>query len=60
MLMLNATNPETIKLVRAAMVGVGFKVQRLAHDLLRRFGRKQSSQPPSTHGTQPGRVVQLS
>jgi Fe-S oxidoreductase len=53
MLMLNATNPETIKLVRAAMVGVGFKVQRLAHDLLRRFGSKQSSQPPSTHGTAP-------
>ena len=53
MLMLNATNPETIKLVRAAMVGVGFKVQRLAHDLLRRFARKQSAQPPSTHGAAP-------
>ena len=53
MLMLNATNPETIKLVRAAMVGVGFKVQRLAHDLLRRFARNQSSRPPSTHGAAP-------
>ncbi len=53
MLMLNATNPETIKLARAAMVGVGFKVQRLANDLLRRLARKQSAQPPSTHGTAP-------
>jgi Fe-S oxidoreductase len=53
MFMLNATNPETIKLVRAAMVGVGFKVQRLAHDLLRRFARKQSAQPRSTHGAAP-------
>ncbi|MFY8104340.1 MAG: DUF3683 domain-containing protein [Ramlibacter sp.] len=53
MFMLNASNPETIKLARAAMVGVGFKVQRLAHDLLRRFARKQSAQPPSTHGAAP-------
>ena len=28
MLFLNATNPQTIKLMRAAMVGVGFKAQR--------------------------------
>ena len=53
MLMLNATNPETIKLARSAMVGVGFKVQRLASDLLRSFARKQTALPPSTHGTAP-------
>ena len=53
MLMLNATNPETIKLARSAMVDVGFKVQRLANDVLRSFARRQSSQPPSTHGVAP-------
>ena len=29
MFMLNATNPETIKLMRTAMVDVGFKAQRV-------------------------------
>jgi FAD/FMN-containing dehydrogenase/Fe-S oxidoreductase len=48
MFMLNATNPETIKLVRSAMVGVGFKAQRLANDLLRGLARKQVSRPPAT------------
>lgn len=53
MLMLNATNPETIKLARTAMVGVGFKAQRLASDLLGKFARKQTSAPPATVGTAP-------
>ena len=53
MLMLNATNPETIKLARAAMVGVGFKAQRLASDLLRRAARRQTAAPPATVGTAP-------
>jgi L-lactate utilization protein LutB len=35
MFMLNATNPQTIKLLRAAMVGVAFKAQRMAHQVLR-------------------------
>ncbi len=50
---LNATNPQTIKLMRSGMVDVGFKVQRLANDLLSRVARKQTSQPPSTVGTAP-------
>jgi hypothetical protein len=41
MIMLNATNPQTIKFMRSAMVDVGFKAQRLANDLLRRLARKQ-------------------
>jgi FAD/FMN-containing dehydrogenase/Fe-S oxidoreductase len=53
MLMLNATNPQTIKLVRGAMVGLGFKAQRLAHDLLKRAARKQTAAPPATLGTAP-------
>ncbi|MEO3693368.1 FAD/FMN-binding oxidoreductase [Roseateles paludis] len=53
MFMLNATNPETIKLARTAMVGVGFKAQRLAVDLFKTLGRKQTSAPPATVGTAP-------
>ena len=53
MLMLNATNPATIKIVRSAMVGVGFKLQRLAHDVLKLAARKQTGAPPSTVGTAP-------
>ncbi len=53
MFMLNATNPQTIKLARAAMVGVGFKVQRLASDLLEPAARRQMAAPPATLGTAP-------
>jgi len=53
MFFLNATNPETIKFVRAGMVGVGFKVQRLANDLMRRLARKQTSAPRATLGAAP-------
>ena len=53
MAMLNATSPDTIKLLRAAMVGVGFKAQRLAVDLLRSVARKQTARPPATVGTAP-------
>jgi FAD/FMN-containing dehydrogenase/Fe-S oxidoreductase len=53
MLMLNATNPETIKLARAAMVGAGFKAQRLAHGLFKRLARKQTSAPPASVGPAP-------
>ena len=53
MLMLNATSPQTIKLVRSAMVGVGFKVQRLANDLLRGLANQQTAAPPATVGTAP-------
>jgi FAD/FMN-containing dehydrogenase/Fe-S oxidoreductase len=53
MFFLNATNPETIKLMRSLMVGVGFKVQRLANQVLRLAARKQSNKPPATVGTAP-------
>ena len=53
MLMLNATNPETIKLVRALMVGVGMRLQRWAVDLFKVVGRKQTSAPPATLGAAP-------
>jgi Fe-S oxidoreductase len=53
MFMLNATNPDTIKLARAGMVGVGMKVQRIAHDLLKTFARKQTKAPPASIGAAP-------
>ena len=53
MFFLNATNPETIKLMRSAMVGVGFKAQRLANQVLRLAARKQTHKPPATVGTAP-------
>jgi Fe-S oxidoreductase len=53
MMMLNATNPETIKLIRGAMVGIGFKAQRLGNDLLRGFAKRQVTLPPDTHFAAP-------
>lgn len=53
MFFLNATNPQTIKFMRSAMVDVGFKAQRLANDLLRRLARKQTAAPPATVGKAP-------
>ncbi|WP_342618682.1 FAD/FMN-binding oxidoreductase [Rhodoferax sp. GW822-FHT02A01] len=53
MFFLNATNPQTIKLVRAGMVGIGFKVQRFANQVLRLAARAQTNKPPATVGTAP-------
>ena len=51
MFMLNATQPETIKLARSLMVDVGMKLQRAAHDALKVLARKQTSAPPASVGT---------
>ncbi|WP_300649243.1 FAD/FMN-binding oxidoreductase, partial [Hydrogenophaga sp.] len=53
MFFLNATNPETIKFMRSAMVDVGFKAQRMANQLLKKVARKQTGAPPATLGTAP-------
>jgi FAD/FMN-containing dehydrogenase/Fe-S oxidoreductase len=53
MVFLNATNPQTIKFMRSAMVDVGFKAQRLANNLFKRLARKQTEKPPATKGTAP-------
>ena len=53
MLFLNATNPKTIKVMRTAMVDMGFKVQHLANNVLAGLARKQTSQPPATVGRSP-------
>ena len=53
MAMLNATNPDTINLLRKGMVGVGFKAQRLASDLLHAVAKPQMKHPPASVGKPP-------
>ncbi len=53
MFFLNATSPETIKVMRSAMVGVGYKVQRLANQVLRVAANRQTARPPATVGAAP-------
>ena len=53
MFMLNATNPETIKLARSVMVNVAIKAQRMTADVLKVMGRKQTKAPPATLGPAP-------
>ncbi len=53
MFFLNATNPETIKVMRTAMVGVGFKAQRMVNNVMKLAARKQTSAPPATLGPAP-------
>ncbi|MBC7573106.1 MAG: FAD/FMN-binding oxidoreductase [Herminiimonas sp.] len=53
MFFLNAKDPATINATRQVMMGWGFKVQRLGHDILKKFAKKQTKAPPSTHGKPP-------
>ena len=50
MTFLNATNPQTIKIMRAGMVDVGFKAQRFLNGLLKPAAKKQTGAPPATLG----------
>jgi Fe-S oxidoreductase len=53
MAFLNATDPLTIKLIRAGLIQFSFKVQRLAHSMAKAVGLIQSStkRPAATLGT---------
>lgn len=53
MFFLNATNPETIKLTRKAMLDWGFKAQRVANRALGAFAAAQTARPPATTGKPP-------
>ncbi|MGO3130196.1 MAG: DUF3683 domain-containing protein [Alcaligenes sp.] len=53
MFFLNAKDPRVIKATRTAMIEVGYKVQRAAHNLLAAPARKQVSAPPATIGKAP-------
>ncbi|MDS1139264.1 FAD/FMN-binding oxidoreductase [Pusillimonas sp. SM2304] len=55
MFFLNAKDPRVIKATRKAMIDVGYKAQRMAHDVLAGSSRKQVSQPPATVGKAPMR-----
>ena len=55
MFFLNATDPATINATRQVMMGWGYKLQRLGHDVLKKFAKKQTKAPPSTHGKPPVR-----
>jgi len=50
MAFLNAKDPATIKMLRMVMMGWGYKAQRLAHGLAKRFGliSDQTRRPPAT------------
>ena len=50
MFFLNATNPETIKLTRKAMIDWGYKAQRMANRTLGAFTASQTARPPATTG----------
>ncbi len=52
MLFLNATNPNTIKLARTAMIEWGYRAQRLAHRAAKALGlaQRQTRRPPATVG----------
>jgi len=52
MLFLNATNPNTIKIARTAMIEWGYRAQRLAYRAAKAFGlaQRQTRRPPATVG----------
>ncbi|MBV8660303.1 MAG: FAD/FMN-binding oxidoreductase [Burkholderiales bacterium] len=50
MAFLTAKDPATIKTIRAGMVGVGYKLQRLGNDVLKAVAKTQTAAPPSTVG----------
>ncbi|NYT84215.1 DUF3683 domain-containing protein [Pollutimonas harenae] len=53
MFFLNAKDPRVIKATRKAMIDVGYKAQRMAHDVLTAPSHKQTDQPPATVGKAP-------
>ncbi len=55
MFFLNAKDPDTINATRAAMVGLGYRAQRLANDLLATVARRQTAKPPASVGRAPVR-----
>src|SRR3546814_4912880 len=48
MFFLNTKDPRVIKATRTAMIDLGYKAQRMAHDVLSVASRKQTAKPPAT------------
>ena len=53
MAFLNASRPQTIKLMRSLLTGLAFKAQRIGHGLLRGLVRRQTARPPASVGVAP-------
>ncbi len=55
MAFLNATDPTTIKAIRTGMIEIGYKIQRVAHQIARGslLARSQTRRPPATVGRAP-------
>ena len=55
MTLLNARDPATVNLLKRTVVNTGYRAQRFAHGLARRFGLigSQTKRPPSTTGGKP-------
>ena len=47
MFFLNATDPATINATRKVMIDWGYKAQRLGHEVLQKFAKKQTKAPPA-------------
>jgi FAD/FMN-containing dehydrogenase/Fe-S oxidoreductase len=55
MTLLNAKDPATVNLLKSTVVNLGYKAQRVAHGVAKRFGLlgDQTKRPPSTTGGRP-------
>jgi FAD/FMN-containing dehydrogenase/Fe-S oxidoreductase len=53
MFFLNAKDPRTIQATRTAMIEVGYKAQRLANEVLKKFAKRQTTNPPASVGKAP-------
>lgn len=61
MLILNARDPATVNMLKRTVVNFGYRAQRVAHKLARRFGviGSQTVRPPSTTGGKPAIKAQV-
>ncbi len=55
MTLLNAKDPATVNFLKATVMNTGYKAQRFAHTLAKRFGLigSQTKRPPATTGVKP-------
>ncbi len=53
MFFISATDPATINATRKVMVDFAYKAQRLGHEVLKKFAKKQTKVPPASVGKPP-------
>ncbi len=61
MVLLNARDPATVNILKRTVVNGGYRMQRFAHGLAKRFGLigSQTKRPPSTTGGKPAIKAQV-